>query len=188
MKKASDFKRGDVVKVDNEPHYIENIMVQMPGARGAATLYKVRFRNVQTKRKVDQAFRGDDVLPEADFERRPVQVLYGDDSGWMFMDLQDYSQFTLSKDDIEGEWPYLTEDLEGVLSLVSEGRVIGIELPLLVTMKIEETSPTMKGASVTTRTKPATMPTGLVVQVPEYLSSGDVIKVDTRTGQFFSKA
>lgn len=188
MKKASDFKRGDVVKVDNEPHYIQNIMVQMPGARGAATLYKVRFRNVQTKRKVDHVFRGDDVLPEADFERRPVQVLYGDDSGWTFMDLQDYSQFTLSKDDIEDECPYLTEELEGVLSLVSEGRVIGIELPLLVTMKIEETSPTMKGASVTTRTKPATMITGLVVQVPEYLSSGDIIKVDTRTGQFFSKA
>jgi len=188
MIRASDLKKGDVVKIDGEPHYVESIFVQMPSARGGSTLYKVRFRNVQSKRKVDQVFRGDDVLPEADFERRPVQLLYGDSSTFTFMDLQDYSQFTLSKDDLESEWPFLTEDLEGVLALTSDGRVIGLELPPLVSLTITETTPPMKGASVSARGKPATLSNGLVAQVPEYLTVGDVIRLDTRTGLFSSKA
>ena len=188
MIRASDLKKGAVVKIDEEPHAVETITVQTPGARGAVTLYKIRFRNLQTKRKADLTFRGDDVLPEGDFERRPVQILYGDDSGWTFMDLQDYSQFTLGRDELENEWPYLVEGLEGVISLVSEGRVLGIELPLLVSLAIVETSPSVKGGSVTSRNKPAVLSTGLTVQVPEYMSEGDVIRVDTRTGQFVSKA
>ncbi len=188
MIRASDFKKGDVVKIDGEPHYVESIFVQMPSARGGATLYKVRFRNVQSKRKVGQVFRGDDVLPEADFERRPVQVLFGDASTFTFMDLQDYSQFTLNKDDLESEWPFLTEELEGVLALTSDGRVIGLELPPVVTLTILETTPPMKGASVSARGKPATLSNGLVVQVPEYLTVGDIIRLDTRTGLFSSKA
>ena len=125
MIKASDFKKGGVVKIDGEPHVVETIAVQKPAARGTGTLYKVRFRNVTTKRKMDQAFRGDDVLPEADLGRNPVQVLYGDAETFTFMDLKDYSQFTLTKEDIEDEWPYLFEGMEDLTALVSEGRVIG---------------------------------------------------------------
>ena len=98
-----------------------------------------------------------------------------------FMDLKDYSQFTLSKDDLENEWPYLTEGMEGLTALMSEGRAIGIELPLQVSLRIEETRPSVKGGSVTARTKPATLSTGLVVQVPEYMSSGR--RRDRRLGQ-----
>ena len=188
MIRASDLKKGAVAKVDGEPHAVESVSVQTPSARGAVTLYKIRFRNLQTKRKVDLAFRGDDVLDEADFERRPVQLLYGDSSSWAFMDLQDYSQFTLTRDDLEEEWTYLSEGLEGITALVSEGRVLGIELPLLVSLEIVETRPSVKGGSVTARTKPAVLSTGLVVQVPEYISQGEIIRVDTRTGQFVSKA
>lgn len=188
MIQAGDFKKGDIVKVDGEPHVIESIFVQTPGARGAGTLYKVRFRSLATKRKIDRVFRGDDGLEEADFERRPVQVLYGDVEGFTFMDLRDYSQFTLMKADLEDEWPYLTEGLEGLEALVSESRVIGIELPLHISLKIVETRPSMKGGSVTARTKPATLSTGLVVQVPEYMSAGELIRVDTRSGLFVSKA
>jgi elongation factor P len=188
MIKASEFKKGDVVKLGGEPHVVETVTVQTPGARGAVTLYKVRFRNLLSKRKVDQVFRGDDVLPEADFERRPVQVLYGDSSSYAFMDLQDYSQFSLAKEDLEEEWPYLTADLEGVVSIVSDGRVVGIELPVLVTLRVEETSPPLRGASAAARGKPAVLSTGLVIQVPDYLAVGDLVKVDTRTGLFVSKA
>jgi len=188
MIKASDFKKGGVVKIDGEPHVVETIVVQKPAARGTGTLYKVRFRNVTTKRKMDQVFRGDDVLPEADLGRNPVQVLYGDAETITFMDLKDYSQFTLTKEDLEDEWPYLFEGMEGLTALVSEGRVIGITLPLQVSLRIEETRPSVKGGSVTARTKPATLSTGLVVQVPEYMSSGETIRVDTRTGLFVSKA
>lgn len=188
MINASDLKKGSVAKIDGVPHIVESVAVQTPSARGAASLYKIRFRNLQNKRKVDQVFRGDDVLPEADFERRPVEYLYGDSGSITFMDRQDYNQFSVTKDDVEDEWPYLFEGVEGVLALVSDGRVLGLELPLSVPMAIVETSPGVKGGSATSRTKPATLVTGLVVQVPEYLTSGEIIRVDTRTGEYAGKA
>jgi elongation factor P len=188
MFRASDLKRGDVVKIEGDPHIVETIKIQSPSARGAVTLYKIRFRNLKSKRKVDQALHGDDVLAEADFERRPVQYLYGDASGITFMDLQDYSQFTLTKDEIQEEWPYLIEGIEGLISICFEGRVLGLEMPAFINLEIVDTRPSVKGGSVTARTKPATLSTGLVVQVPEYMSTGEVIRVDTRTGEYASKA
>ncbi|HUT07870.1 MAG TPA: elongation factor P-like protein YeiP [Candidatus Latescibacteria bacterium] len=188
MFRASDLKKGDVVRIEGDAHIVETIKVQSPSARGAVTLYKIRFRNLKSKRKIDQALRGDDVLAEADFERRPVQFLFGDASSITFMDLQDYSQFTLMKDEIEEEWPYLTEGIDGLISISSEGRVLGLEIPTFIELEIVETMPSVKGGSVTARTKPATLSTGLVVQVPEYMSSGEVIRVDTRTGEYVSKA
>ena len=188
MFNASDLKKGDVVRIDGDPHIVETVKVQTPSARGAVTLYKVRFRNLKTKRKIDQSLRGDDVLPEADFERRPVQWLFGDAAGITFMDLQDYGQFTLTKEEIEDEWPYLTEGVEGVIAISSEGRVLGLEIPTFINLEIVETVPSVKGGSVTSRTKPPTLSTGLVVQVPEYMSTGEIIRVDTRTGEYASKA
>jgi elongation factor P len=188
MFNASDLKKGDVVRIDGDPHIVEAVKVQTPSARGAVTLYKVRFRNLRTKRKADQSLRGDDVLAEADFERRPVQWLFGDASSVTFMDLQDFSQFALAKEDLEDEWPYLTEGVEGLVAISSEGRVLGLEVPTFINLEIVETSPSVKGGSVTARTKPATLSTGLVVQVPEYMSAGETIRVDTRTGEYVSKA
>jgi elongation factor P len=181
-------KKGDVVKIEGDAHIVETIKVQSPSARGAVTLYKIRFRNLTSKRKIDQALRGDDVLAEADFERRPVQVLFGDASSITFMDLEDYSQFALTKDEIEEEWSYLTEGIDGLISISSEGRVLGLEIPTFINLEIVETMPSVKGGSVTARTKPATLSTGLVVQVPEYMATGEVIRVDTRTGEYVSKA
>ncbi len=188
MFNASDLKKGDVVKIDGDPHIVETIKVQKPSARGAVTLYKIRFRNLRSKRKTDQSLHGSDVLEEADFERRPVQYLYGDALSITFMDLQDYSQFTLTKEDIEDEWPYITEGLEGIIAISSEERVLGLQIPTFINLEIIETIPSVKGGSVTARTKPATLSTGLVVQVPEYMAVGEVIRVDTRTGEYASKA
>jgi len=187
MIRASDLKKGDAVKIDGAPCIAETVTVQKPSARGAVTLYKFRFRDAQSKRKTDLTFRGDEMFVEAELERRPVQILFGDDAGFSFMDQQDFSQFTLAKDEIEDEWPYLTEGLEGILALTSEGRVLGLELPVLVSLPIIETRPSIKGGSVTARTKPAVLSTGLTVQVPEYLETGDIIRVDTRTGLYASK-
>lgn len=188
MFNASDLKKGDVVRIDGDPHIVETVKVQTPSARGAITLYKIRFRDLKTKRKIDQSLRGDDVLAEADFERRPVQYLFGDAASITFMDLQDYSQFTLAKDEIEDEWLYLTEGVEGLIAISSEGRVLGLEMPTFINLEIVETRPSVRGGSVTARTKPATLSTGLVVQVPEYVAVGEVIRVDTRTGEYASKA
>ena len=188
MFRASDLKKGDVIKIEGDAHIIETIKVQSPSARGAVTLYKIRFRNLKSKRKIDQALRGDDILAEADFERRPVQFLFGDASSITFMDLQDYGQFTLTKDEIEEEWPYLSDGIEGLISISSEGRVLGLQIPTFINLEIVDTQPSVKGGSVTARTKPATLSTGLVVQVPEYMSTGEVVRVDTRTGEYVSKA
>lgn len=188
MIEASDLKRGDVVRIDGELCVVETVSVHKPSARGAATLYKFRVRNVQTKRKVDLTFRGDETLQDADLARRPVQILYGDAVSWTFMDLQDYTQFTLTKDELGDKWPYLIEGREGIVALVTGDQVFDIELPQMVPMTITETAPAARGGSATARTKPAVVDTGLVIQVPEYLTAGEVVLVDTRKGTYVSKA
>jgi elongation factor P len=185
---ASDLKKGDAVKFNGDPCLVEAKTVNKPSARGAVTLYKYRLRNLRTGAKSDVTLRGEAMFEEADLERKPVQILYGDASSYTFMDSQDFSQFSLTMDELEGEWPYLTEASEGLIALLSDGRVIGLELPTTVALPIVETRPPMKGGSVTARTKPATLNTGLVVQVPEHLETGDVIRIDTRTGEYASKA
>jgi len=186
--KACNLKKSSIIDIDGTPHATEHIQVQTPSARGGATLYKVRFRNVQTHQKVDKTFRGDDAMKEADFETREVQYLYKKADRHTFMDLEDYSQFELTTDDIEAAVPYLVDDMEGITALLSDERVLGIRLPDVVVLDIAECDPSIKGASATARTKPATMVTGLVVQVPEYISQDDVIRVDTRTNEFLSRA
>jgi elongation factor P len=94
----------------------------------------------------------------------------------------------LTKDEIEEEWPYLTEGVEGLIAISSEGHVLGLEIPTFISLEIVETRPSVKGGSVTARTKPATLSTGLVIQVPEYIAVGETIRVDTRTGEYASKA
>lgn len=188
MIKASALKRGTIVEMDGVPHVVESVMVQSPSARGGATLYKTRFRNVQTKQKVDQTYRGDDALKEAHFEVRTAQYLYADGDRRAFMDLEDYTQYELPDEEVEEALPFLVDDMEGISLLTSDGRVLGIRLPDVVELRIVQCDPSIKGASATARAKPATLETGLVVQVPEYIAPDDVIRVDTRSREFLSRA
>lgn len=188
MIKACDLKKTSVVDIDGTPHCIENISQQAPTARGGNTLYKVRFRNVSTKAKVDKTFRGDDVLQEASFETTEVQYLYQDGDRYAFMDLESYEQFELVKDDVEECLPFLIEDMEGITALTSEGKVLTLRMPDVVELEIVECPPAMKGASATSRNKPATLTTGLIVLVPEYIEQGEIVKVDTRERKYLSRA
>lgn len=185
---AKDIKRGSIVVYDAAPCIIETINVQSPSARGAATFYKYRARNLVTKQKVDITLRGGDSLDEADFARRPIKYMYSDATSFYFLDQNDYNQYALPKDDIEDESRYFTEELEGMQALIYNDECIGIQLPLTVALRVVECDPSIKGASATSRTKPATLETGLIVQVPEYLTAGEVIKIDTRTGEYLSRA
>jgi elongation factor P len=185
---AKDFKRRMVVEIDGAPHMIEQIQVQTPSARGAATLYKVKARNLKTRSRLERTFKGTDSLSESSFERRPVQFLYRDADGYHFMDSADYNQFSLSADDVADQVPYMTENMEGVEALVVDDEVIGIELPDTVELAIVETAPGVRGNSATGRTKPATLATGHVIQVPEHLDQGVVVRVDTRTGEYLGRA
>jgi elongation factor P len=185
---AKDIKPGAVVNYNAAPCIIETISVQSPSARGAATIYKYRGRNLVTKQKVDIVLRGGESLDEADFQRRPVKFMYADATHLHFLDSQDYNQYALSLDEVAAEAPYLTEDLEGVQAMIYNDQCIGLQLPLVVELKVVECDPGVRGNSATSRTKPAKLETGLVVQVPEYLSQGEIVKVDTRTGAFLSRA
>lgn len=185
---AKEIKRGDVVNYNGAPCMIESVSVQSPSARGASTYYKYRARNLATKQKVDITLRGGEALDEADFARRPVKYLYADPEQMHFMDEGDFNQYSLNKDDIAEESQYLTETLEGVTVMIYNDQPIGIQIPLTVELKVVQCDPGIRGNSATSRAKPATLETGLIVQVPEYLNQGETIKVDTRTGQYLSRA
>ena len=188
MIKACDLKKSSVIDIDGTPHCIEKITQSAPTARGGSTIYKVRFRNVSTKQKVDKTYRADDALQETSFDMSQVQYLFKDGDRYTFMDLESYEQFELTEDDIQAVLPYLYEDMEGITALISDGHVLTLRMPDTIELKIVDCAPSMKGASATARTKPATLTTGLIVQVPEYIASGDVIKVDTREDKFISRA
>jgi len=185
---AKEIKPGAVVNYASAPCIIESVNVQSPSARGAATLYKYRARNLITKQKVDIALKGTDSLEPADFSRRPVKYMYADATQLYFLDQGNYETYSLSKEEIAEESRYLTEELEGVQALIYNDQAVGIQLPVAVELQIVECSPGIRGDSATGRAKPAKLQTGLVVQVPEYLNEGERIKVDTRTGQFLSRA
>jgi elongation factor P len=185
---AKDVKRGSIINHQEAPCMVETVTVQTPSARGGNTLYKFRARNLITKQKVDVTLKGTESLEEADFERRPVSFMYADATHLHFLDQVDYNQYSLPKDDLADESKYLTEALEGVQALIYYEQCVGIQLPLTVELLVVECDPGVKGDSATARTKPATLETGLVVQVPEYLGEGERVKVDTRTGQFLSRA
>ncbi len=185
---AKDFKKRMVVEIDGAPHMIEQIQVQTPSARGAATLYKIKARNLKSRQRVDKTYKGTDSLAESSFERRPVQYLYRDADGFHFMDAENYDQFSLPVETVEDQAPYMTENMEGVESLVVDEEVIGIEIPDTVALEIVETNPGVKGNSATGRTKPARLSTGAVVQVPEHLDQGVVVRVDTRNGDYLGRA
>jgi len=185
---AKDIKRGSIVSHGDAPCMVESVTVQTPSARGANTLYKFRARNLITKQKVDVTLRGGESLDEADFERHPVQYMYADATHLHFLDQADYNQYALAREDLVEESKYLTEELEGVLALIYNEQCVGIQLPLTVQLRVVQCDPGVKGDSATGRTKPATLQTGLVVQVPEYLGEGERVKVDTRTGQYLSRA
>lgn len=188
MVKACDLKKSHVIDIDGAPHCIENISHQSPTARGGGTIYKVRFRNVSTKHKVDKTFRGEDALQETSYETKEVSYDYKNGDRFSFMDLETYEPFEQTEDEIEEILPFLTEGMEGITALISEGRILTLRMPDTIDMEIVECPPAMKGASATSRTKPATLTTGLIVQVPEYIEAGEVIRVDTRERKFLSRA
>lgn len=188
MAKASDLKKGMVVEINGAPHAVKQIEVRSPSSRGAVTLYKVRFTNLKTGQKLDESLKGDDFLKEADYARVKVLFSYIDGDNYVFMNIEDYSQYTLSAEDLEDQIGYLIDGLEGIVALLVDDEIIGIELPSSVVMTIVETSPAIKGATASARTKTAKLTTGIEIQVPEYLETGDAVKVNTESGKFMSRA
>ncbi len=185
---AKEIKPGAVVVYQGAPVLILKITVQTPSARGASTLYKMRGRNLVTRQKADITLKGGESLDEADFRKRPVKMMYTDPTHLHLLDQEDFNQYSVTLDDVAEQLPYITEELEGMTALIYNDECVGVQVPVAVELQVTECDPYVKGNSATGRTKPATLETGLSVQVPEYLSPGERIKVDTRTGEFLSRA
>lgn len=187
MPKACNLKKGQVVRLNEAAYQVKQIEVHTPTARGANTLYKVRFSSVATGQKLDQTYKGNDFLEELDLERRPVSFLYNDPDMYTFMDAENFEQYTLSAETLDDQVPWLTDGLEELVVLLLNGTPLCIELPAAMDLEIVETAPAVKGASVTNRNKPATLSNGVTVLVPEYLTTGEIIRVNTETGKFMSR-
>lgn len=185
---AKQVKTGAVIEVNGAPHIIESVEKQTPSARGAATLYKFRARNLLQGTKTDLTCRGEESFTEPDFQAKPAQYLYKDGSDYVFMDLESYDQHSLPEGTLGEQADFLIEDMEDVFILLLDGHIVGIRLPDVVEMELVECGPAIRGASATARTKPATTQTGLIVQVPEYMENHETVRVDTRTGKFVSRA
>jgi elongation factor P len=188
MPRATDLKNGMVIDINGVPHVVKQIQVKSPSARGAATLYHIRYNNMQTGQKLDETYKGDDMLKDADYEKVPVTFSYEEGDNWIFMNGEDFSQYEVALDDIDDLKGFITQDLQGMQALIMDGKFLSLVLPASVELEIIETPPSLKGASATSRTKTAKLSTGLEVQVPEFLESGEIIRVSTATGLYQSRA
>ena len=181
------FKAGSVISINNVPHIVETVEKHTPSARGAATIYKIRCRNLIDQTKTDLSCKGEDNYPEPDFRKAEVQYLYKEGDHYVFMDLESYDQYELSKEAVGDDRFYLVENMEGIKALILEERMVGLNLPDVVEQKLVECDSAIKGQSATNRGKSATTETGLVIQVPEYMSAGEVVKIETSTGKFLGR-
>ena len=186
--RANELKRGDLVDFDGQSCLVKKIDTRSPSARGASTLYKIRLDNLVTGQKKEINVKGDFLLSELNSEKLKVQFSYQDSGQYFFMNLTDFNQYVADEGMLAGKLQYLSEGLEDILAVFVEGKFLGIELPNSIVLRIDETSPSIKGASASARTKPAKFSTGLVVQVPEYIEVGEKIKINTATGEYISRA
>ena len=184
---ATDIKRGEILDLDGAPWEVVEVAVQTPSARGASLLVKIKARNLRTGQTLARTFRGSETVPTADCEKRSVQFLYRQDEEFVFMDQVSFDQFALSAEVLGGAAGYLTEGLE-LRSLLYNGDVLTVELPVTVELRVVDTAPPLKGASAQAQLKLARLETGVEILVPPYLGTGERVKVDTRDGRFIERA
>ena len=188
MPKASEIKKNAAIEYNGRAFFVKDIERSVPQGRAGGSLYRMRMYEVGTGQKVDETFKDSDMLNLADVIRRDVVFSYSDGEEYVFMDNEDYTQFSLNKDSIEDELLFFTEETQGLQVVVLNDAPVALDLPTTVELVITETDPSIKGASASARTKPATLTTGLVVQVPEHISSGDKIKINVEERKFTGRA
>ena len=181
MISTGELKKGVAIELDGELWQILDYHHIKMG-RGSAQV-RIKLRNIKRGQTVERTFQAGEKWPRAFLDRRPVQYLYSDGSDYFFMDTDSYEQITLSAGMLGDTTSYLTDGM--MLDRTSyDGETIGVELPVSVDLKVESTEPGFAGDTATGARKPATLQTGLVVQVPLFVQEGDTIRVDTRTGEY----
>ena len=184
MISTNDVKPGMALNLPEGLFQVVDYQHVKPG-KGKAFV-RMKLKNLTTGAVLDRTFRADEDVPRATIDRRDFQYLYRDDMGFHFMDGETYEQISLQAEAVGDEAPYLADGAQVRLSIF-EGKPIGIELPAAVELEVSHTEPAVKGDRVSGATKPVTLTTGLVVQAPLFVGIGDVLKVDTRTGDYLTR-
>ncbi len=181
---VGELRKGTKMVLDGDPWVIVEYQFVKPG-KGQG-LYKCKMRNMITGSLVDRTYRSGDKFEKADLEENTMQFLYSDGEEFHFMNSASYEQFALTPESVGDAANYLYENLE-VDMLFFNGQPIGLTLPNFVVLQIEKSDPGIKGDTASNTTKPATMSTGCVIQVPLFVDEGEWIKVDTRTGDYVER-
>jgi len=181
MVSTSDLRKGIAIELDGELWQILDYHHIKMG-RGSAQV-RIKLRNVKRGQTVERSFQAGEKWPRAHLDRRQVQFLYRDGNDFHFMDTESYDQFILSAEQLDDAVNYLKDGM--LVDRTSyQGETIGVELPITVDMVVTETEPGFAGDTATGARKLATLETGLVVQVPLFVTEGDTIRIDTRTGEY----
>ncbi len=181
---TNQFKTGMTIDLEGTLYSIVNFQHVKPGKGGA--FVRTKLKNVKTGAVIDKTFRAGEKVEQAHMEGKKMQFLYRDDNVYHFMDSETFDQFTLSQEEMGDASQYLKENMEAYVTMF-EGKPIGIDAPIFVELEVVETEPGIKGDTLSGGTKPATLETGVVVQVPLFINVGDVIKVDTRTAGYITR-
>jgi elongation factor P len=184
MASTTDFRNGLVMRLDNELWSIVEFQHVKPGKGGA--FVRTRLKNVKTGRVLDKTFRSGEKVEDVRLERKKYQFLYKGDSEYVFMDMQTYEQVSVQASSVGETSKYIIDGME-VEILFGEGEVLGVEAPIFVELEITQTDPGIKGDTASGGSKPATLETGAVVQVPLFIQEGETIRVDTRTGSYVER-
>ena len=188
MPKASDIKKNTAVEFKGNTYIVRDIERSVPQGRAGGSLYRMRMYDVVSGNKIDETFKDSEMLSLADLIRKPATFSYIDGDEYVFMDSEDYTPYNLNKDSIADEILFFTEETAGIQVVLVDDAPVALDMPSNVELEVKETDPSIKGGSATARTKPATLVTGLVVQVPEYISTGDKLKVSVEERKFVSRA
>ncbi len=185
MISTSDFRTGLTFELDHDVVTLVEFQHVKPG-KGAAFV-RCKLRSLKTGSTVERTFRPGEKFQKAHVERKEMQYLYKDGDNWAFMDTETFDQVTLMESLLEDAPKYLKENMTTGI-LFYQGNVIGMDLPKQVELAVVATDPGIKGDTASGGSKPATLETGVVVQVPFFVNEGDVLIIDTRTGEYVSRA
>lgn len=185
MISAGDFRKGNTFELNGEPYVVLDFQHVKPG-KGAAFV-RTKYKNLKTGSIREEAFNPSDKFPKAHIETKEMQYLYNDGEFYYFMDNETFEQFPLTFDQVEDAIKYLKENDSATIKFY-QGKCFQVDAPNFVNLTVTETEPGIKGDTASNVTKSATLETGAIVQVPLFINEGDVVRIDTRTGDYMSRA
>ncbi len=185
MIKAFDLKKGKVIKWENDLWSVEEVSIMAKGNWRSSM--QVRLKNLKTGRSTDQRFATDDKIETPFVETKNYEYLYREGQDFVVMDPTTFDQLQLSAD-VMGDAPNYLKGNETITCQFIDGKIVAVEMPNTVELKVVDTPPVARGATVTNQTKDATLETGLTVRVPPFIEIGEMLRIDTRTGEYIERA